>query len=537
MTKARALAAHGPARRRLLTSGVGVVASSLAVRAEAGPQHGGQQPSGRRDGQALQVVAPWEVGGLAPARSGHLFMRLQVCETLVDVGTDGRLQPGLAQRWSCSADGLAWRFHLRPTARFHDGTAVDAQAVKRSLEAALRPPSLLSQAPIVGLDSEGAHTLVVRLARPHMGLPQRLTHSTTLILAPASFDASSNVTQVIGSGPYRVARTEAPQRLETESFEAYDGPPMAIQRVQYLSAGRSETRALMALSGQADLAYGLDPVSLARVRQHATVRLQEATLPRTVLIKLNAGLPSLSDLRVRQALSLALDRTGIATALLRDPAMAATQLLSPSLPGWHDPGLPPLAHDPAAARALLAQAGWRPGADGLRRNAQGQPLRLPLRTFPDRPELPLVATALQAQWRAIGVDVPVSVGNAGDIPLGHRDGSLVLALMARNFGTVPDPTSTLWQDFGPRGGDWGAMGWHDAGLVAALSALQGEALDAEATRRHRARAVRTLHEALPAIPVSWSRLQVAIHPRVTHVALDPLERSYRISDMRWRTTP
>jgi hypothetical protein len=100
-----------PARRRLLASsvgvgmalGVGTVASSLAVRAEAGPQHRGQQPSGPRDGQALHVVAPWEVGGLAPARSGHLFMRLQVCETLVDVGTDGRLQAGLAQRWSCSA--------------------------------------------------------------------------------------------------------------------------------------------------------------------------------------------------------------------------------------------------------------------------------------------------------------------------------------------------------------------------------------------------------------------------------------------------
>lgn len=530
--KAPSSPAPAPARRQLLSSGVGALASSLAMRAEAGPR-----ASGPRDSHVLQVVAPWEVGGLAPARAGHLFTRLQVCETLVEVGHDGSLQPGLAQRWSCSADGREWRFHLRPMARFHDGSAVHAQAVKLSLEAARRPPSLLSQAPIDSLDTEGTHTLLVRLQRPHMGLPQLLTHSTTLILAPASFDAAGNVTRVLGSGPYRVSRIEAPQRMATEAFAAHDGPPVVIRHVHYLAAGRSETRALMALSGQADLAYGLDPVSLARVRRSQAVRLEETTLPRTLLIKLNAGLPVLSDLRVRQALSLAIDRAGIAQALLRDPAMAATQLLSPSLVGWHDPSLPPLSHAPAAARALLAQAGWHPGADGTCRNAQGQPLRLPLRTFPDRPELPLIATALQAQWRAIGVDVPVSVGNSGDIPLGHRDGTLVLALTARNFGTVPDPTSILWQDFGPRGGDWGAMGWHDAGLIGALSALQSEARDPKATQRHRTHIVRTLHEALPVIPVSWLRLQVAIHPRVTQVALDPLERNYRISDMRWRTTP
>lgn len=532
MTKAPPSIARDPVRRRLLSSGVGVVGASLAMRAEAG-----SQALGPRDTQVLQVVAPWEVGGLAPARSGHLFTRLQVCETLVEVGHDGSLQPGLAQRWSCSADGREWRFHLRPMARFHDGSPVHARAVQISLEAARKPPSLLSQAPIVSLDTEGERTLVVRLQRPHMGLPQLLTHSTTLILAPASFDAAGNVTRVLGTGPYRVSHIEAPQRMATEAFAAHDGPPVAIRRVHYLAAGRSETRALMALSGQADLAYGLDPVSLTRVRRSQAVRLEQTTLPRTVLIKLNAGLPALSDLRVRQALSLALDREGIAKALLRDPAMAATQLLSPSLLGWHDPSLPPLAHDPVAARALLSQAGWRPGADGTCRNAQGQPLRLPLRTFPDRPELPLIATALQAQWRAIGVHVPVSVGNSGDIPLGHRDGSLVLALTARNFGTVPDPTSTLWQDFGPQGGDWGAMGWHDPGLVAALRALQGDASDAEASRHHRAHIVRTLHEALPAIPVCWSRLQVAIHPRLAQVTLDPLERSYRISDMHWRTSP
>jgi peptide/nickel transport system substrate-binding protein len=517
----------GLRRRQLLQATAGL--------AMAGSPSWGQAAQG-----VLQVVAPWEVGGLSPARTGHLFCRLQVCETLVEVAPDGRLAPGLAQAWSCSADGLAWRFDLRRSARFHDGTAVTAPAVLACLEAARRPPSLLSQAPIERLQATDPHTLQIRLTRPHGGLPHLLTHSTTLILAPASFAPGGAVTRLIGSGPYKVLNIQAPQRMETQAFAGHDGPPVAIQRVHYLAAGRAETRALMALSGQADLAYGLDPVSLARVRRDGRVALQEVTLPRTLLIKLNAGLPSLGDLRLRQALSLAIDRVGIARALLRDPAMAATQLLSPSLPGWHDPSLPPLRHDPVAARALLMQAGWQSGPDGICRNAQGQRLRLPLRTFSDRPELPLMATALQAQWRSVGIEVPVSVGNSGDIPLGHRDGSLVLALSARNFGTVPDPSSTLWQDFGPHGGDWGAMGWHNPGLVTALKALQAlpsTLADTPQARQHRHTVVQALQSQLPVIPLAWSRLQVATSPRVLGVSLDPLERSYRLSQMRWQHTP
>ena len=78
---------------------------------------------------------------------------------------------------------------------------------------------------------------------------------------------------------------------------------------------------------------------------------------------------------------------------------------------------------------------------------------------------------MQEQWRQAGIAVQVNVGNSGDIPLGHRDGSLQLGLAARNYATVPDPTGTLMQDFGAAGGDWGAMGWRSDALAAALAEL------------------------------------------------------------------
>ena len=457
-----------------------------------------------------------------------------MAETLLEALDDGSPQPGLARRWHLSADGLVWRFELRSSARFHDGSPVTAQAVVRCLQAARTAPALLSQAPIQAIVAEGPGTVVIKLSRPFASLSALLAHSSTLVLAPSSYRPDGSVQAIIASGPYQVSRISAPQQVETRVFEAFDGPRPAIGRVRYLVASRSETRALMAESGQADLAYALDPASMQRLRRRGRVALETVTLPRTMVLKLNAGLPSLSDLRVRQALSLAIDRRGIAMALLREPDLAATQLFPPTLARWHDTGLTPLTHDPQLAASLLEQAGWQRAGGGWR-NAQGQPLTLELRTFPDRPELPLVATALQAQWRELGIELRVSIGNSGDIPLGHRNGSLECGLAARNYGTVPDPVGTLAQDFGPAGGDWGAMGWRSPPLETALAQLQRGGQSPVEQARLRRLVTGVLQEELPVIPIAWYRQQVAVGARLEGVSLDPLERSYRLSGMRWRT--
>ena len=146
----------------------------------------------------------------------------------------------------------------------------------------------------------------------------------------------------------------------------------------------------------------------------------------------------------------------------------------------------------------------------------------------------MIATALQAQWREAGIAVQVDIGNSGDVPRGHRDGSLQLALAARNYANVPDPTGTLAQDFGAKGGDWGAMGWKDDGLVQALAELQRTTPSPERTAVLRAQVATALQEGLPVIPVAWYRQQVAVSGRLADVSLDPLERSYRIAGMRWR---
>ncbi|MEN9627945.1 MAG: hypothetical protein RJA10_1172 [Pseudomonadota bacterium] len=497
-----------PRRRALLGLGL---AAPLRLHGAAPPER-------------LGVVGPWEIAGLEPATSGYLFTRMQVTQTLVDCDDQGRLQPGVARHWQVSPDGLDWRFELHTGARFHDGQPIAADSVARGLQRAVQRPGPLSLAPWADIGTRG-DALHIRLKAPFSPLPALLAHSSAMLLSPGSLDAAGRVARILGSGPYRITQLDAPQAFEVQATGV-----QAVQRAHYLSAARAETRALMAEAGQAHLAWGLDPASLQRLRRRPGLQVQAVTVPRVLLLKLDAAHPALADRRVRQALSLALDRDGIAAGLLRDPALAATQLFPPPLADWHQPDLPPLRHDAAAARALLAAAGW-----GLQR-----PLRLTLRTFPDRPELPVLAAAVQEQCRLVGVQVEVLIGNSGDVPLRHRDGSLQLALVARQLALVPDPLGVLLQDHGAHlqrpgarpGGDWGSMNWRHDDVDQALLTLPRIA-DEAARAPLRRQLARRLHEDLPVIPISWYRQNAAVSQRLSGFSIDPLERSYRLDALQW----
>jgi len=523
---------HISPRRRALLGALGALPLLAACRpgSESLPDVVAASGGGA---SGLRIVGPWEIVGIDPSRSGYLFSRTEICETLVEVDDDGQFVGGLANEWQVSRDRRYWRFKLRPGARFHDGSAVDAHAVVQALTFSRQKPGGMGMAPIERIDA-GDGVVDIRLGKAFEALPAMLAHSSAQILAPACYSVTGAVRRIVGSGPYKLTLLEPPQRFAAEASEYWDGPPVAMRSLHYLAVGRGESRALMAESGQADIVYSLDPASWQRLRGNPRVRVAAVHLPRTLYLKLNARHPLLGRREVREAISLALDRGGIARAVLRDEAAAANQLLAPVLRDWHDPGLPGLPFDLARAGEILDAQGLKKGPDGIRTNTDGIRLGLKLLTFPDRPELPVIAAAVQEQMRQLGIAVDVRIGNSSDIPAGHRDGSLELALGARNFANVPEPSVTLLQDFGLQGGDWGAMGWTSPALVEALGRYQESVreTDKHALRR---RIVALLHAELPTIPLAWNRLVAAHHPRLDGFSLDPLERCYRISRMRWQT--
>lgn len=490
--------------------------------------------TGSRDGAAaddtLRIAGPFEVHSLEPAADGEVFTRLQVSETLVTSDIEGELSPGLATEWSSSSDGTEWSFELVQDATFHDGSPLTPDTAVEALErAAAVEAGPLAEVPIERISADGS-SVTFRLSRPDLTLPAVLTHYSTAVLAPAAYDADGHVTEVIGTGPYEVTELELPASISTTASEQWRGEPPAVEEVTFQAVGRAESRALMAVSDQADVVFGLEPAGREQVEGADGVRMESSLQPRTILMKVNADHPVLGDVRVRRALSLALDRESMADAVLREEELAATQLLPPSLAAWH-PDLEPLTQDQDAARDLLHEAGWAEGPGGILQR-DGKPLSLTLLTYPDRPELPALATAIQAALAQVGVRLEVEVTNSSEIPAGQADGSLELALIAKHFALVSDPLVDVAAVFAPEGNDWGVMNWRDPQVTRAIDALL-EGASESAAARHRETIVRTAHEELPLIPVAWYRMNAAVNDRVDGFVMDPLETTWRLTDLRW----
>ncbi len=491
---------------------------------------GGAQTAVSETKDSLSVVSAWEITSVDPAISGFALQRLQIQENLIDADSEGTLRPGLATEWSPSEDGLTWRFTLRENVSFHDGTPFDAAATISALQRAAGQPGILENAPLGEISADG-NAVVITLEKPFAALPSLLAHATTIIPAPASFDADGNPIEAIGTGPFMVEELKLPLGIDLVRFDDYWGDKPTIAEVNYLAVGRAESRALLAESGEADIVFGFDPAGFTRLQSVDSVETRAVPIPRAVMLKVNAGHPFFEAAEARQALSLAIDREGIATGITRFPEAAATQLFPPALGGWHDTSLEPLAYDPEKARELLAGLGWTEGDDGILEK-DGERFSIQLRTFPDRPELPLIAAALQDQWREIGVELDVSIASYAEIPAGHQDGSLEVALYARNYGLTPDPIGTILNDFGTGGGDWGSMNWEMPDLAEALETI-AETADEAVRKPLIAEATAAIHTGLPLIPITWYMHTVSIAKGLDGVIVDPRQRTYGLERISW----
>ncbi|MCU0912634.1 MAG: ABC transporter substrate-binding protein [Rhodobacteraceae bacterium] len=474
---------------------------------------------------SIDVAGPFEIQSAEPSTSGHIFTNMGIAETLVGADPQGNLLPGLATGWTVSDDGLTWRFDLREDVLFHDGTPMTPEAVANALELARGKPGPVSTLPIAAITPQPG-AVVLTLTEPRAALPAFLAEARTQILAPSAYGADGQAISVIGTGPYAVTELTPPLSLKATAFAEYWGAAPHVPEVTYTAVGRAETRALMAESGDADFVFNLDPATVTRLSESEAVEVHSVAIPRSLLLKVNAAHPFLDRPEARRALSLAIDRAGLAQAVLRYPE-GAGQLFPPSIGAWHNPSLVPLEYDPARAKTLLADLGWAPGPDGIL-TRDGQRFALTLTTYPDRPELPLVAAVLEQQFRAIGVEVTINSTNSSEIPASHQDGTLELGLLARNFALIPDPIGTILSDYAP-GGDWGAMGWENSEIVTLAQALaRGEGGDAE-----RARVTAILQEDLPVIPIAWYQQTLAVRAGVEGAVIDPWERSFGLAGLRF----
>ncbi|MDU8924127.1 ABC transporter substrate-binding protein [Pasteurellaceae bacterium LIM206] len=479
--------------------------------------------------EPLVVVTPWEITSTDPSKSGYIFQRLQLAETLVDADEEGRLQPALAERWVPNERFDQWLFYLRPDVKFHDGSLLRAEDVVFSLRQALIKPTPLKNAHIRDIQALDEHTVRISLAQPLVSFPAFLTHSTTLILARSAFDEQGNVVKFIATGAYQADKIEPPQKIEQHAFADYWGEKANIRRVNYLANSRSETRTLLAQSNMNYLVFNLDPASLSRLKADSDLNVQSKSIARTIQYKVNAAHPLFADVKVRRILSDAIDREGLVHAVLRMDHGEAETLLPESFSDWYLKVASVKPQYSELKKGLIA-LGYE-DKDGMLYK-DGKPFKFVLRTFSDRPELPVIATALQNQWKQLGIDVVVSIGNFSEIPAGHQDGSLEMALYARHYGMVPDPIGVLLQDFVPQGSDWGVMNWSNQELTEALSQLQHTA-EPERQYALKQKITGIIYAERPITPVIFYQQNAVAHKALKGLRLDPFERNFHLNKLSW----
>ena len=484
--------------------------------------------------RVLQVVSPREITSLEARDTGFHFRRLRVAETLVTLDQEGNLAGELAESWSVDPDGLTWRFMLRPNVKFHDGTDASPNVVLAELERVFQTSEVFSTAPIESFAVNG-RMLVIKLKTPFSLLPASLTDATAIILAPGSYGTDGHVTQIIGTGPYRIVTMEGRTSISMEAFPDYWGPQPAIPHIAFTGATGADTLANMAESGQADLIFMMPIAMRDRVDASGRAEVITAQTARMMGLTINAADIRFSDLRVRQAVSLAIDRQGIATAIFRNPDAVANQLFSPAFPHWFDPDRAAPVQDVEKAKALLADAGWTPDTDGVL-TKDGTRFSFTIVVGP-APELASFSEALQAQLKEVGIEVLLETGPYSAILDQVKNGTYFASASRRTYGMLPDPVGTLLVDYSLANVDtaiWGGIGYRNPDLDAAFDAYLS-ATDDAAIAAARTTIDTIVNDDLPVIPVVWYDYGVAVSNGIDKdsVTVDPLEFSFWLDTVRW----
>lgn len=475
------------------------------------------------------VVAPWELNSLDPNQSGVIFQRMNLAETLVEANSQGQLVPSLATEWHSNEAGDVWTFSLRPNVKFHNGSELNAQAVANSLNIALSKPSILKKAFINEIRVVDPLKIEISLTKAFMPFPSFLTHYSTIVLAPEAYNDKGEVVQLIGTGAFKPSKIEAPQKIEAARFDGYWGDKPKLAQANYLASSRSETRMLMAQSEPSSLVFNLDTASIERLKSDNKLNITSGSIARTIQLKMDVAKPFFNDLAVRKALSAAINRQAIAESVLKIDNGVADQILPPAFADWRV-ATQSQPVDFAQIKADLTAAGYQFNAEGKLTDKDGKPFSFTLRTFSDRPELPLIATILQAQWKQIGIEVNVSVGNFSEIPAGHQDGTLEMALYALNYGKTIDPFGVIVQDYAKTGSDWGVMNWSNESVSNALQQLETER-DPNKIKALKQQISQVIHDELPIIPIVYYQQNVVAHKTIKNVELDPFERRFLLEKL------
>lgn len=445
-------------RRTLIAGGAGALAFAACT------------PRGGAEAGLLRVAIDTEPDSLDPlkgqfASSALLYKQLHA--PLTEYSPSGGLAPGLAQSWR-SEDGRVWRFRLAEGLQWSDGMPLTADDVVWTAQRAVDPRTGFAnlgdffavrgardalagrgRASDIGVHAPDPRTVVFEMETPIGAFPvlMREFYPLPRHVIEARGDRWVRPENWVSSGPYIVRQASALTWLLTRNARFHAAESVSISDIRVDVVEDEATRARLFRAGDLDLADRPPAEQIGFLRREIGDRLHGFDAPILTYLKLNHRRPGLGDVRVRRALSLAVDRQFLADNFFSGEATPTIHVITAQALGEDGQTAP--GPDRDAARALLAEAGYGPG----------NPLRLEFRVSSGARER--IAIAVADDLRNAGFAIDILASYPHDINQAVAGGEFDMTLGYFNRGLKSEPDFML-EPFAP-GGFADDTGWSGPG--------------------------------------------------------------------------
>ncbi len=456
------------------------------------------------------------------------YVRLGVAETLITVDKQGKLKPQLAKKWSVNNEKTIWTLTLRKNVFFSNKKPVNAKAVIHALRMAQQRDTPLKNAPIVRIEEKNGK-VVITVYKAYSMLPAVLAHYSSLILSPDSYNSKGNIVNVIGTGSLILNERES-DYLTLKKNTQYWGKKASITHVKYQLVPQNyiHERLTQTDINTGIMAFGLSQRNIQRLSQNPRFEVATTIKPRVVFLKLNQHNDFLKDDKVRNALSLAIDRNSLSSALMRTPDIKTSQLFPPTFSLWHNTKLHPLTFNIKEAKAVLEKAGFRFDSQGYAYKKEKY-ITLNMQLEDNYLELQGIETVLTSQLKKIGIKLQIQ--KYPDALQAFENNQLDILLTSRDYGQIQSPLELLSKDMNNK-----MLGWDNTRFYTALNYLKLDNTDKRA-KKHRLTITKILHEELPIIPILWYEQRLLSSKRLQHVTLTPFENNYYLNQLKLKPRP
>jgi peptide/nickel transport system substrate-binding protein len=418
-----------------------------------------------------------------------------VMEPLIDADYERRGYRGvLAESWQMS--GTKLQFKLRKGIRFHDGTPLTSRDVLASFKRILTDKASL-QAPnlenVKEMENPDDQSVTITLKRVDATALEDF--NGRVIMKQAAAEKMGELdNRPIGTGPYKFTSWERSGQFVVRRNDSYWGTPAKIDEVIYKSIQEDAARIAALEAGQADVISNIPPHEIARLKANPRLRVQAVQGLRPIFLVLTPAYKPLDNVKVRRAITHAIDRDRIIKHVLEGSAYALSGLLSPQVFGY-DPGAKALAYDPDKAKQLLSEAGFANGFEIDYYSPTGR--------YPKDRE---VAQVIVEQLSRVGIRANLKTPEWAIFNTDYKNGKYPIYLTGRGSLTDAD---TLFQQYFRTGTTKRVLGYSNPKLDEILDA-ERQTFDSKRREKLLWDAHRLILEDAPAVPL-WNSMDIYAH--------------------------